>query len=367
MSFQNREEFPTIKRTEVSVVLPVYSGRDSVERCINSILKQDFEAFELIILDDASKDESVKVIKQTLSKFFKPLKFVQHEKNQGIAYTLNQGINLSKGKYVLIIHQDCELVKNDYITKVTKALEKNSKAIAICGKPIYPIEEFNYWEKIFMIHSGHSNEKSPNNIEQISFSEHKCDIFKKEILLKDGGFNQTDFKLSGEDQVISFRLKEKGYILLKYNNLRYIQRYGKSVASLRGFYKKVFIWGIFQSKVIIITNGKTLLKRNRTTNLDKRIRNRLLGTSSSFFFSLFAFLFIFTQKYYFIIPAFAILVIRMLSPFLTNNLIIQKPFRLLAGFTIFLADIVYFGGLIGGLIISIRDSLSEKLHKMRIN
>lgn len=349
-------------KIEASVVLPIYCGEDTVGKCINSILNQKFNNFEIIIIDDASKDNSINEVKKLLTNSSKKYKIFHHKKNQGIAYTLNQGINESKGKFVLIIHQDCELINNEYISMAVKNLEKNENTIAICGKPLYPIEEFNFFEKIFMIQSGHSNEKNLNDIEEISFSEHKCDIFRKQLLQKNGGFNQIDLKLSGEDQLMSFQLKKQGYKFQRDNNLVYIQRYGKSVGSLRSLLKKIFRYGFYQSKVIILTNGKTLQKEHQSTDLNKRIKNRVLGSSLALFFIFFMIMFVTTRNILIIIPTLIFPTARVFHVFfmpVTKRIMMTRFSRFFAGIITFFADIIYFFGLVFGTITSIWNHLTK--------
>jgi len=94
-----------------------------------------------------------------------------------------------------------------------------------------------------MLHSGHHNQKTSDGNEVISFSEHKCDLFKKGILPSDGGFDSENFKSSGEDQMMSWQQKNNGHVFIRNNNLQFIQRYGKSTASFKGLVRKVFrLW-----------------------------------------------------------------------------------------------------------------------------
>ena len=349
---------------KLSVILPIYSGQDTIGKCINSIAKQNFEQFELILLDDGSKDKSIEISKCLLSKFSVPYEIIIHDENQGIAQTLNEGIKKAKGRYILIIHQDCELVNNNYFYDAIETLKKNPNATALCGKPLYPVWEFGFWEKIFMIHSGHSNKKSSTKIEEISFSEHKCDLFEAKNLLQNEGFDQGNFKFSGEDQMKSYQLKSLGFSLLRNNNLIFIQRYGRTVASFEGLFKKIFKYGLFQSKVILLTRGKIFGKNNRTKDLNLRIKNRVLGIFIVLLFISFGLLLLGTQNFIFLVPMV------LLSIFRSFYLILQKKRTELkmgtitlffSGLVTFLADIFYLTGLLVGIIMLIGSILSKIL------
>lgn len=341
------------KYPELSIVLPIYCGASTIEKCIISILKQAIEEIELILIDDSSKDKSIELIQPYLTKTSFPYKLIIHEKNQGIAHTLNEGLKYCRGKYVLIIHQDCELISNHYISEAIETLKKNSKIIAVSGKPLYPVKELGFWEKIFMIHSGHTNQKSLRKIENISFSEHKCDVFKTDILLQSGGFDQINFKLSGEDQLKSYLLKKAGFSILRNNNLLFIQRYGKSIASFTGFLKKIFNYGLYQSKVILATRGKTLTKEYRTRELNVRFKNRMIAVILPLISLFFAAFWVSTQNSIFFILMLLPIVIRSIQLVLSINrkeLKINLISLLISSVFIFIADIIYDLGLFTGIL-----------------
>ena len=82
---------------KVSVIIPVYNGEKFIEKCINSILNGTYQNFELIVINDGSKDNSLKVLK----KFDKNKKIrIYSQKNHGASYTRNIGLKKAIGKYV---------------------------------------------------------------------------------------------------------------------------------------------------------------------------------------------------------------------------------------------------------------------------
>ena len=80
----------------VSVIVPVHDGEDSVVQCLDSIFKQDYGLIETIIIDDASSDDSLRRVERVSSQ--RPnVKVIVHDRNQGLAATLNEGIAQSRG------------------------------------------------------------------------------------------------------------------------------------------------------------------------------------------------------------------------------------------------------------------------------
>ncbi len=88
---------------KVSIIVPCYNHRIFIEKLINSIYSQSFKNFELIVLDDGSKDGSADLL-QTLSE--KHGFYLKLKENEGLCKTLNQGLLLAKGEYITIIASD---------------------------------------------------------------------------------------------------------------------------------------------------------------------------------------------------------------------------------------------------------------------
>ena len=72
----------------VSIVVPSYNHEKYIERCITSIYEQDYKYFELIVIDDGSTDESVKVLEKLKNKYDF---YLECNENQGLAKTFNRG------------------------------------------------------------------------------------------------------------------------------------------------------------------------------------------------------------------------------------------------------------------------------------
>ena len=80
----------------ITVLLPVFNGAKEVRRSVFSILEQTYSNFELLIINDGSTDETSSILNQLTDPRIKLI----HQKNLGLAATLNRGISLSHGKYI---------------------------------------------------------------------------------------------------------------------------------------------------------------------------------------------------------------------------------------------------------------------------
>lgn len=88
----------------VSIIVPVYNAKEKLRRCIESILKQDFTDFELLLMDDGSQDESGKICDEYAAGDNRI--YVLHKENSGVSDTRNQAIQLARGKYLQFVDSD---------------------------------------------------------------------------------------------------------------------------------------------------------------------------------------------------------------------------------------------------------------------
>lgn len=92
------------KNPEISIIVPVYNTEQYISRCIESILNQTFKDFELILIDDGSKDKSGKICDKYAKNDSRIRVF--HNENKGVSATRNYGIDISKGKYLMFCDSD---------------------------------------------------------------------------------------------------------------------------------------------------------------------------------------------------------------------------------------------------------------------
>lgn len=111
----------------VSIITPVYNAEEFLEETILSVLDQTYENWELILIDDCSKHDSYKIIDKYLRKD-KRIKYLKNKKNSGPAITRNNGINISKGKYIAFLDSD-DLWYKDKLKNQINFMEKNNKNI----------------------------------------------------------------------------------------------------------------------------------------------------------------------------------------------------------------------------------------------
>lgn len=138
----------------VSIILPTYNRSNYLERAIKSVLDQSFQEWELIIVDDASTDDTFKVLKKWQEKDGR-IKVLRNKKNNysanGISKNLNDGIHIAKGKYIARLDDDDYWCHKDKLKMQVDFLENNPEYVIVGGGMIVVDglgkEKFRYLKK----------------------------------------------------------------------------------------------------------------------------------------------------------------------------------------------------------------------------
>lgn len=125
----------------ISVILPVYNAEQYLHRCIDSILAQSYTDFELLLIDDGSKDASGAICDEYASKDTRVHVF--HKENGGVSSARNLGLDNAQGEYITFCDAD-DYVTPDWLAAYSEAIEKNVD-LAIQG--YYAIDGDNTVEK----------------------------------------------------------------------------------------------------------------------------------------------------------------------------------------------------------------------------
>jgi glycosyltransferase involved in cell wall biosynthesis len=88
----------------VSVVIPCYNGEAFIREALESVLAQDYENIEIVVVDDGSTDGSPGVVAEYVGEH--PVTLLTNEENRGIGYARNRGISAARGSYIAFLDQD---------------------------------------------------------------------------------------------------------------------------------------------------------------------------------------------------------------------------------------------------------------------
>ncbi len=110
----------------ISVIIPCYNEEKYIENCLKSIINQTKKPDEVIVVDNNSKDNSIKIVKNYQKKY-SFIKIVK-EKKQGIAYSRNKGFNIAKGDILIKCDADT-ILPNKWIERTLEVFSKNKNII----------------------------------------------------------------------------------------------------------------------------------------------------------------------------------------------------------------------------------------------
>lgn len=167
----------------ISIVVPVYKTPTKlIKACIDSVINQTYENWELIIVDDASQDVQLNKVIQSYANNNKKIKFITNKINLHIANTTNEGIKIASGEYIGLLDHDDILYPNA-LFEVVKSLQKTK-------------HDFIYTDEDKLSANGkvRSNpffkpDWSPDFLRSINYITH-FSVIKKGLINKVGGLNQ---------------------------------------------------------------------------------------------------------------------------------------------------------------------------------
>jgi len=129
-----------MNRPLISIILTTYNSSRTIRKVLKSIIDQNFplKAVELIIVDGGSRDDTIDVLKDFVSRCrnnFYRIELIIHDKNYGVSRARNDGIKSSRGKYILILDDDV-IMNKDTLQVLLNYLEQAPKNVG-CVIPLH--------------------------------------------------------------------------------------------------------------------------------------------------------------------------------------------------------------------------------------
>lgn len=131
----------TDEKILISIIMPAYNSEQYIGDAISSVIAQTYQKWELIIIDDASKDNTANIVKEFMKQDNR-IRFYKNEKNNGVSATRNTGISLSIGEWIAFLDSDDLWVPNK-LEKQIKLKNNNKQANFIFTGSSYIDENSN--------------------------------------------------------------------------------------------------------------------------------------------------------------------------------------------------------------------------------
>lgn len=240
-NLQNTNPFP-----KVSIIVPAYNEEINAVKTIDNLLLQDYPNFDIVFVDDGSKDKTYQMILDAFGD--NPKVSVNTKPNGGKASALNYGINLTHNDYVVCIDADTQL-KTDALTQLMKCFTietKNNQEIgAVAGNVKVGNDNtmVTKWQSIEYTTAQNFDRRAFDLINGITVVPGAIGAFKKEAIAKAGGFTTDTL---AEDCDLTIRILRNGY---KVVNCVEAVAITEAPETLKEFMKQRFRWsyGVMQA------------------------------------------------------------------------------------------------------------------------
>lgn len=109
---------------KISIIIPVYNTMKYLEKCINSVLRQNFKGIEVICVNDCSNDDSLRVLER-YKEIDDRIIVINNEKNVGLSESRNRGIRIASGEFVMFLDSDDYIADNSLTELYYKVKNKD--------------------------------------------------------------------------------------------------------------------------------------------------------------------------------------------------------------------------------------------------
>jgi glycosyltransferase involved in cell wall biosynthesis len=212
---------------KISVIVPVYNAGEYLHRCVDSILAQTFADFELLLIDDGSKDSSAAICNEYAAKDSRVRVF--HKENGGVSSARNLGLDNVKGEWITFVDSD------DYVLPAFLAtfVELSNSNLDLCIQGIVPNYEISSEYKI--IQSSFNYKGNAKGalllLNQSDISGSLCNKLFRNSIIRNNNLRLNEFFNYREDEEFLLRYmllsqnvtatKEGGYVYIVPNLYKY--------------------------------------------------------------------------------------------------------------------------------------------------
>jgi len=193
------------KEPSVSVIIPVYNASKELELCLDALSSSSFRAYEVIVVDDASTDDSAEIGRRKGAFVFS----LPHQ--SGPAAARNFGAQHARGEILLFLDSDV-VVKPDTVERVVEDFKRNPDVAAVFGSYDDDPAEQDFFSQYKNLQHHFVHQQS--NTEAVTFWA-GCGAVRREDFHQVGGFDQERYcQPAIEDIELGLRLKKMGYCII---------------------------------------------------------------------------------------------------------------------------------------------------------
>ena len=217
-----------MENKKISVIMGIYNCSSTLDEAIDSIIKQTYKNWELIMCDDGSADDTYKKALKYKERYKDKILVLKNEQNKGLNYTLNRCLEVATGEYVARMDGD-DISLPTRFEKEISYLETHPE-MAIVSTPMIFFDENGDWGYSTQI----ANPQKKDFIHNSPVHCHAPCMIRREAYMSVGGYTVNKRMLRFEDVNLWYKLYAKGYRGHNLNEPLYKMRDDKNAYKRRG-------------------------------------------------------------------------------------------------------------------------------------
>lgn len=228
IQWEKKEEELVSQSEMISVIVPVYNVESYLRRCLDSLLRQTYTDFELVLVNDGSTDGSAEICEEYARKDSRIR--VLHQENAGPSAARNHGVEHANGAYVTFVDSD-DFVEDYYLYELHRALVENGADISICNfnsfneerqSFLFSITSEMYFEKTYTVEEWLNQENTARYNLYLTFTFSPLKLFKRELF--DGVYFPVGRLREDDATIYKLYLKASKIAFINQGSYYYSQR-----------------------------------------------------------------------------------------------------------------------------------------------
>ena len=202
-----------MERDKISVIIPAYNASATIERCLNSILGGHYRNIEVIVINDASTDDTENIVRRYQEKDNRVV-LINNEENHGCGYGKSFGARNSTGRFITFCDAD-DWYDNNYLSEHHKHISEYEADISQCRMQPTNLKDVGNSDKVDIIEDG----LVKKYIQYQSVTVSICDkLFRRELVIGDDFLNELRYADDLYMNYIASRLCSR---IVRFNSTKY--------------------------------------------------------------------------------------------------------------------------------------------------
>lgn len=193
-------------KPDVSVVIVTYNSAECIEPCVNSLLRQEGASLEIIVVDNASTDQTVEVV----GRLGPSVRLLANPDNRGFGQGCNLGFSLCRGRFVFFLNPDAWLEQADALSRLCRTMEQNPRW-GLAGTRVTESDGATECPPALRYPDQHRVNRDFSHLPgSIAWVFGASMFIRREVFVAVGGFD-PGFFLTSEETDLCLRIRQKGW------------------------------------------------------------------------------------------------------------------------------------------------------------